>query len=272
MVVIIIILQLIYFFADFSGNKDAHFYDREETERLQKKLDSIKQMQASEDSLKIYPFNPNFITDFKGYSLGMSIEEIDRLHEYRAQDKWVNSAEDFQKVTGISDSLLLRISPYFKFPEWVNKTNPSVKTFPSVSKKREVRELSDLNTASEEALIEIDGVGEVLSQRILNYRNKIGGFRDMIQLKDVWGLNAELRGKIEQRFRIEENLEWHKAGINSISVLALAEIPYFNYELAREIIDYRSLRGRIQSFEELSKIKDFPSDKIDRIKLYLTVD
>ena len=36
----------------------------------------------------IYPFNPNFISDYKGYKLGMSIQEIDRLHQYRAQNKY----------------------------------------------------------------------------------------------------------------------------------------------------------------------------------------
>jgi len=46
----------------------------------------------------IYPFNPNFITDY-GYKLGMTSEEINRLLNYRATNKWINSAEEFQKFT-----------------------------------------------------------------------------------------------------------------------------------------------------------------------------
>lgn len=49
----------------------------------------------------------------------MSVEQIDRLLAYRKQGKFANSPKEFQQVTGISDSLLNAISPYFKFPDWV---------------------------------------------------------------------------------------------------------------------------------------------------------
>lgn len=64
----------------------------EEIERFQKQIDSIRTAKAAADTLKIFPFNPNYITDYRGYILGMNLEEIDRLHKYRAGDKWVNSA------------------------------------------------------------------------------------------------------------------------------------------------------------------------------------
>ena len=56
----------------------------------------------------------------------MSAEEIDRLHAYRAKNKWVNTSKEFQHVTKVSDPLLKRIAPYFKFPDWVSK--PSQKS------------------------------------------------------------------------------------------------------------------------------------------------
>ncbi len=93
-----------------------------ELDKFQKEIDSLKMVEIENSKPKIYPFNPNYITDYKGYTLGMSVEEIDRLLEFRKQDKWINSAEQFQQVTQVSDSLLNAISPYFKFPEWV--TNP----------------------------------------------------------------------------------------------------------------------------------------------------
>jgi hypothetical protein len=61
---------------------------------------------------KIYPFNPNFITDFKGYKLGMSVTEIDRLLAFRKTNRYVNSAAEFQQVTQVSDSLLAQIAPF----------------------------------------------------------------------------------------------------------------------------------------------------------------
>jgi hypothetical protein len=67
---------------------------------------------------KIYSFNPNFITDYKGIDLACLLE-IDRLLAFRKDDKYVNSAKEFQIVTKVSDSLLHAIAPYFKFPDWV---------------------------------------------------------------------------------------------------------------------------------------------------------
>ena len=85
------------------------------------RIDSIQKRRDSLNKPKIFPFNPNFLTDYKGYTLGMEVEEIDRLLRFRESGKWINSAADFQQVTGVSDSLLEVISPYFKFPDWVNK-------------------------------------------------------------------------------------------------------------------------------------------------------
>ena len=74
--------------------------------KFQKEVDSLIADQNQRSAPKIYPFNPNYITDYKGYSLGMSSEEIDRLHAFRSKNKWVNSVKEFQGVTKVSDSLL----------------------------------------------------------------------------------------------------------------------------------------------------------------------
>ena len=113
---IIITSQTAYFFTDFSSvSNDSP--EKEKWLSLQSQIDSMKQEKLNYVP-KIYPFNPNFITDYKGYKLGMSVPEIDRLIAFRKQNKYVNSPEEFQAVTKVSDSLLHAISPYFKFPDW----------------------------------------------------------------------------------------------------------------------------------------------------------
>ncbi len=71
-------------------------------------MDSLKNHQPKA-SLKIYPFNPNYMTDYKGYTLGLSTAELDRLFVFRKKGNFVNSAKDFQTVTQVSDSLLNEI-------------------------------------------------------------------------------------------------------------------------------------------------------------------
>lgn len=266
------VLQLVYFYVDFSKKENPSAIDEQQLVQFQEKIDSIKLTSSEVSVVKIFPFNPNLITDYKGYTLGMSLEEIDRLNAYRAGDKWVNSSEDFQLVTKISDSLLEKISPYFKFPDWVTSERSSSKTKVSNSIQKAFKDKIDLNTATAQELTLVKGIGEVLSGRIVNYRNKIGGFVDDLQLKDIYGLNYELREEIQSHYTVKSQPEIKILNINEASVLELSSIPYINYELAREIVNYRLLHERISNFEELSKIKEFPSEKIDRIALYLSVE
>ncbi|MDT0686811.1 ComEA family DNA-binding protein [Autumnicola psychrophila] len=268
LVCIIILLQIMYYTVKFSSNTEEAPLSSEEIRVYQKRLDSIKLVRSLNDTVRIFPFNPNYITDYKGYTLGMSPDEIDRLLRFRESGKWVNSTEDFQKITNVSDSLLENISPYFRFPAWVQAKNPS--GIASVEKRDIAKK--DLNSASAEELMKVNGIGEVLAARIVNFRNKIGGFMGDIQLKDVYGLNYEARENLLLEYKVINFPEFKQQNINIVKVIELSEIPYFNYELAREIVSYRQLHEGITSFEELSKIESFPSDKIDRIKLYLTLD
>jgi len=272
LVVIIIVLQLIYHFVDLSQKTTDSELDEKELTLFQNKIDSLKLTASAVKTNQIFPFNPNLISDYKGYTLGMSPEEIDRLHSYRSKDKWVNSAEEFQQITKIPDSLLQKISPYFKFPDWV-KSERSISNLKDSNISKKVSTVkNDLNTATVEDLMMLIGIGEVLSGRIVNYRNKIGGFVNDIQLKDIYGLNYQLREEIQSHYAIKSTPNIKILSINNASIIELSGIPYINYELAREIVNYRLLHEKINSFEELAKIKEFPSEKIDRIALYLSLE
>ncbi len=267
LVILIIVFQVIILF-DIFPETEPKIVDREKIKNFQKQLDSLNRIsERTKDT--VYPFNPNYITDFKGYQLGMTVEEIDRLLAYRAAGKWINSPVDFKTVTGVSDSLLSKIEPSFRFPAWAqNATSSKV----NKDHKKLGPAVIDLNSASAADLRKVNGIGEVLSLRIIKYRQSIGGFLSPIQLKDVYGLSPEVIDRIEERFRILTRPDITISNINMLTASELAEIPYINEQLAREIITYRSLHEGIRTFEELSKIRHFPSDKIDRIKLYLTIN
>lgn len=269
LVIVIVVLQMLYFYLNF-GSSSSSPSENPELILFQKKIDSVRIARQAGDTLRIYPFNPNFVTDYRGYTLGMTVEEIDRLHSYRAEDKWVNSAMEFQQVTGVSDSLLNIISPYFRFPDWVTGSKSQVVNR-NVAPVQTAARKQDLNAASVEDLVAVKGIGETLAGRIVNYRNRIGGFVDDIQLKDIYGLNFETRTEVLRSFTVKNAPKVELLNINRASVLELSNVPYIDYELAREIVNYRLLHENISSFEELAKIKEFPSEKIDRIALYLTL-
>ena len=268
LVLLIVLFQLIYFFVDFS-KEDTTDLNSNKIARFQKEIDSLKQIEIENRQPKIYPFNPSFLTDFKGYQLGMSTEEIDRLLEHRANGKYINSAKEFQKVTNVSDSLLKTIKPYFKFPDWVKTKNNSKGYIANKSSKSEIFTIKDLNKATAKELSSVNGIGEKLSQRIVSYRNKLGSFILKDQLFEVWYLDKEVADRVLERFTVLEKPIIEKINVNTATFKEVLSIVYIDYELTKKIFNYRDEVAELQSLEELKKIEGFPLEKYERIALYL---
>ncbi len=280
LLLMIVLLQVGYFiFKSFPSYSTSRAIKLDE--ETQSQIDILKEKALQKDSVKIYSFNPNFITDYKGYTLGMSVEEIDRLHTFRAQNNFANSPEEFQIVTQISDSLLEAISPYFKFPEWTQKkSGQSVVGIKRSNGKKVLRSqeglgedfsIHDLNTATAQELKTINGIGEKLSTRIIKFRDRLGGFLVEEQLYDVFGLEAAVAERTLKRFKLLSTPKINKINVNEATVAELVKLVYIRYAVAQDIVAYRELNGSIASFEELKSIEGFPSDKIDRIALYLSL-
>lgn len=272
LLLIIVVIQIAYIWVN-----NRNIYTNPITDsallKYRKQIDSLKQIENKQQTTKIYPFNPNFITDYKGYTLGMRLEEINRLHQYRAKGLWVNSAKDFQQVTHVSDSLLHKISPYFKFPEWLNSKNNSANfnknnSF-SFNQNKTYIQKQDLNTATNEALEKVYGVGPALSKRIITYREKYGGFIADVELSEIYGLSPEVITEIIKNFTVKTPRKVNKINLNTASRDLLVQVPYLDYENVKHIIEARTLKQRFSSFEELTKIEDFPIKKLEIIKLYL---
>ena len=265
--VLIFICQGFYFFSNFKSVEN-NGDEKVQWLSYQKEIDSLKILKSNYKPT-IYPFNPNFITDFKGYKLGMSVTEIDRLLAFRKQNKFVNSAEEFQAVTKVSDSLLKAISPYFKFPDWVKNKKNFTNSFEKKDFSKTEKKISlDINNASQEDLMKIYGIGEGLSKRILEQKEKFGAFVSMEQMSDVWGLSPEVIIKLNESFFVKNTTNQKKIKINSATIKELSQFPYFRYALAKEIVTYRSMNNDIK-IEDLAKIKGFPVEKIKIIALYL---
>lgn len=262
--------QLSYFFLSENLFQKKEIKEDKEWLLVQNEIDSLKRKFVTKSDT-IYPFNPNFITDYKGYKLGLSVAEIDRLHQFRNQNKYVNSPEDFQKVTKVSDEVLNKISPYFKFPDWVtNKSNSTSEKFHKFLPKEKVAIIQkDINIAIREDLIAVYGIGEKLADKILFEKEKLGGFVSMEQFQFMWGISPEAIDDLQKRFFVKNTFGIKKIAINDLPMKELAKFPYFNYALAKEIVVYRTMNNGIKDIADLTKIKGMPNEKIKIIALYL---
>lgn len=234
----------------------------------QARVDSLISIKKKEKISNTYPFNPNYISDYKGYMLGMSIDEIDRLHQFRKTGSFVNSASEFQKVTLVSDSLLSVLAPNFKFPEWVTNKSSS---HASKNKTKGNNQIKDINSATQEDLKMIRGIGETLAARILKFRDRLGGFRHLDLLYDVYGLDSTVVKEIRKGFQIQSKHQDPVLNLNEASEEEMSDFVYFGKSKARKIAAYRYAKGKIDSLEDLFNNIGIPINKIDRIALYLSL-
>jgi DNA uptake protein ComE-like DNA-binding protein len=269
---LITVVQLLYHFVNF-GKDDIVDVNQAAIISFQNQIDSLKFIETENRRPKIYPFNPNYISDYKGYQLGMKTKEIDLLLAHRNKRLFVNSAKEFQEVTKISDSLLQAISPYFKFPDWVQKKDREKKeqfSFASKTKKN-ISDItsSDINEATPYDFSLVKGVDEYLSERIIKYRSKLQGFSFPEQLFEVWGLEKEVADNILQVFSIQKKPRITKVNVNTASFKEVLSNPYIDYELCVQIFEYKDEVAELQSISEIKNIEGFPIEKYHRIVLYL---
>lgn len=266
---LVVVFQSIYFLVNLQPESSS--FALKEDSLLQDYIDSL--VYDRENRYKKYTFNPNYITQYKAYQLGISPTQYDKLIEFREKGKFINSALEFKNVTGISDSLFDKISPLFKFPDWVKnnkntfkgKYNDVQKTYTKNASKK------DINKATAEQLMEINGIGDKLSDRIIKYRQRIKGFSIKSQMKEVWGLEDYVIERIWDKFDIIEKPVIEKISLNEASVDELKNIPYLNYKQAKEIVILRTKKGNIKEIEELLEIESITTDKIEILKLYLYI-
>jgi DNA uptake protein ComE-like DNA-binding protein len=211
----------------------------------------------------------------------MTIQEIDRLHAYRRLNKFVNSIKEFQKITKVSDTLLNKISPRFKFPDWVNKRNKLKKqSKSSIVTNRASDEgensykplTTNINEANQQDFEVISGVGEVISERIVKYRRKLQGFSYESQIYEVWGIEKITVKRILKIFKVYEKPNIKKVNVNTVTFKELLKNPYVDYNLCKNILEYRDEIAEFQDILELKNIDSFPIEKYDRIVLYLKAE
>lgn len=224
---------------------------------LQEQIDSLK---TKESPNTIYPFNPNFISDQRGYFLGLSPQEIDRLQAFRAKGKWINSVQEFQAVTQVDTAWLSIYAPFFSFPIRANhqKRDRTIKPVPPI----------DLNSATAEDFQQINGIGEVLSNRIIRYRERLQGYSQEAQLSEVYGLSEAVIVHLQDRCSIITKPTFNKLSLQNASLEELSKLPYLSYSEARKVVKLRTELNEI-AFSNLHTIKGFDSLKIKRLALYL---
>ncbi len=278
---ILIVLMIILLIADrlifyFERPTPA---DRRQFEELVASLKEEQTRRATSDSL--FPFDPNTIGEEALASLALPRRIKQNLLKYRSKGAVIREKEDFRKLYGMNDSLYAAVKPYLLIrgrqvpaakPASAEKERDNGEKKPvadQTSSREPVEpERMEINSATADDLCRLDGIGDVLSERIVKYRDLLGGFYSLGQLQEVYGLPPETLMNIAAILDLDTTA-LVKININFARPSELARHPYLEWKDVRRIIAYREKYGFIETPGILLKDSVLQPSIFDKVAPYL---
>lgn len=223
----------------------------------------------SSSDLRLSDFDPNTVTSESLLAMGLPQKAVKGLINFRNAGAVYKSSADVQKVYAISPDLLDKMLPYMKFDETKEEPKSSIVQNSSNKKPAKIYQMVDINRASMEDLDQLPGIGPGYARRILNWRDKLGGFATLEQIKETYHLPDSVFKKIEGYILFKTPP--YKININTADEAALSGHFYINKKEASIICAYRNNHGPFRKITDLKKVIVLDDAWIARIEPYLAL-
>ena len=185
---------------------------------------------------------------------------------YRGKGGRFNKPEDLKKIYGLRTDDYERLKLYVSIASVENKSDPIKEPPPS----NYSISLVELNSADSAELVAVSGIGPYLASRIIKYRNQLGGYFSVEQLKEISNLHSETYDLVRDKLSVDHSL-LQAIRINEIAEDQLAMHPYFKNPLAKVIISYRTQHGAFTAVEELKKIDPVSEELFLKMAPYIVL-
>jgi len=217
---------------------------------------------------KNFFFDPNTVTVDELVMLGLSVKQANIVEKYRSKGGRFHTPEDFAKIYVIDSANFKRLKPWIAINQLALELQPKSKkdSLPTVDTTPLIIELNSADTLE---LVKIKGIGKVFARRIVAYRNLLGGYVNIRQLNEVYGIRPELVTSISSQIIIDST-KIKLININRITYEDLKKHPYISEYHAKAIIYYRGKVGNIKSKYELLENKVLTKEKYGNIRSYIT--
>ncbi len=219
---------------------------------------------------ELFYFDPNTATTSEWKKLGLRDKTIATIQNYLSKGGKFYKKEDIGKIWGLHPDEVDRLMPYVQ----IKFNKPVYEAAEKITEKKDFKKtilFVDINLADTAAFIALPGIGSKLSQRIINFRDKLGGFHKVDQIGETFGLPDSTFQKIKNRLTIDAT-EIRRININNASIDAMKSHPYIRYPIANAIVQYRAQHGNFKIISDIKKIMTVTDDAFAKMAPYLTVD
>jgi len=224
---------------------------------------------------ELFIFDPNTLS-FEGWKkLGIKDKTIHTIQNYLQKGGKFVTAEDISKIYGMNPQQTERLIPWIKIKSipGKDKSFPGKSFGPVREQYKEQTDIApkgilDINSADSVSLVKLPGIGPRLASRIINFRNKLGGFYAVDQVAETYGLPDSTFQKIKPGLTVDGTI-FRRIDINSSDLKQLILHPYINYNLANVILQYRSQHGKFKEVDDLKKIETISPGQFKKLAPYL---
>lgn len=205
------------------------------------------------NTIPLYPFDPNNLSIEEWQRLGVPVGVAKRIINYVNKGGQFRKPEDLRKIWGMPQLMADRLIPYVR-------TNYKEPHFKQIT--RNIQAI-DINTADLEAWKSLPGIGEVLAERIIKYREQSDGFSNMEELSAVYGLKDSLLKQLAPYLQIHQS-SLKKLPLNRASAYQIVSKTGISIEVAKAIVRRRQEQGWFTEMDQLLEVPGFTKDWLSR--------
>jgi len=227
-----------------------------------------KEYQKKEHNIEYQYFNPNNADSLTFLKIGVPFWLTSRIIKFRNKGGRFKEKTDLQKIYGFPTDLYAKLEPYIILDSQQTKQDIGEKILSEkpIKKQNELPKF-DLNTATTTDLEKIRGIGSATAQKIINFREKLGGFATWEIVQMTYGIKPEQIDSLKKYAYLDIN-SVKKIPLNTISADSLAKFPLISKRQAQAIVNYRSQHGNYQKPEDLLKTKVLPDSLVNFLAPY----
>lgn len=289
-IAVILLIGIIYSFPYLFAKKDEPF-PAKQTSLLVKAMDTLaakqqnryaKNSDESDNDYQYQPsntrsftngelfqFDPNTLAIEGWQKLGLSEKTSKTINKYRSKGGKFYKPEDIKKIWGMPEGFYEKVKDYIVIASVQNnyQQNDFEKTTYTKPEKKVV--FVNINEADTSAFIALPGIGSKLAARIVNFRDKLGGFYSVEQVGETYGLADSTFQKIKASLQLGGSVK--KFNVNTATKDELKVHPYIKWNLANAIVEFRNQHGAFKSLDELRNIVVIDEATFEKIVHYLSL-
>lgn len=216
---------------------------------------------------ELFSFNPNNLPRTEWKRLGFSDRQIQSIRNYEEKGGKFRTKEDVRKMYAIKVDEFSRIEPYISIPDTEKK-----KSGLSFTHERKHILVVDIGTADQVELEKLPMVGEFLAAKISSYREKLGGYYSINQVKEIRGMRDSTYLVIVPHLFLKDSTNLRRINLNTADYDELNRHPYIDNTLARLIISFRTQHDKFSEVDDLRKVALVDAELYRKIAPYLKVE